>query len=220
MPSSYSTSLRLNLQNTGENSNTWGTLLNSGALSLIDSALAGWTTIALTGNLTLTASNGAADQARSAMLKFTGTGAFTVTVPAVSKAYDIINACTGVLTVTNGSTSVTVQPGEQVRVGTDGNANFYRIQPTDFGSQRITSVGTPTANSDAATKLYVDNTAFSAAGGTLPGQGGNAGKFITTDGTVASWAAPTVAQISDYVTDQAARAAQLQSFAMCMALLF
>lgn len=48
----------------------------------------------------------------------------------------------------------------------------------------LSNLTAPVANTDAATKLYVDNTAFSSA---LPGQAGNAGKFITTDGTNASW---------------------------------
>lgn len=186
MPSSYTTSLRFELQFTGENINLWGSLLN-GAITRIDTSVAGWLTKALTGNYTLTTANGTADEARNAMLKFTGTGAFTVTIPAVSKRYDVWNACTDTLTVSNGSASVTVLSGEKVSVVTDGSGNIARVQPTDFGSSRITSVGTPTSNSDAATKLYVDNTAFNMAAGALPGQAGNAGKFLTTDATTASW---------------------------------
>ena len=92
MPSSYSSSLRFNLQATGENTNTWGSLLNTGALALIDSAIAGFTTIALTGNVTLTTANGSSDQARTAMIKLTGSASYQVTVPAVSKQYLIWNA--------------------------------------------------------------------------------------------------------------------------------
>ena len=87
MPSSYSSSLRFNLQATGENTNTWGGLLNTGALALIDSAIAGLTTIALTGNTTLTTANGSSDQARTVMIKLTGSASYQVTVPAVSKRY-------------------------------------------------------------------------------------------------------------------------------------
>lgn len=197
MPSSYSTSLRFELQATGENVNTWGVRLDS-AVSRVDDAVAGWTTKALVGNYSLTSANGSADEARMAMLKFTGTGTFTVTVPAVSKRYDIWNATTGVLTVTNGTASVTLIAGEVVSVMTDGAAAFKRVQPTDFGSARITSVGTPTSNTDAATKAYVDGTAFAMAAGSLPGQGGNAGKFLTTDGSAASWGSviPTTRAIS------------------------
>lgn len=48
------------------------------------------------------------------------------------------------------------------------------------------TVPAPTVGADAATKTYVDSTAFNAA---LPSQTGNAGKYVTTNGTDASWAA-------------------------------
>lgn len=202
MPSSYTASLRFELQFTGENVNLWGEKLNA-ALTRADSSIAGWLTKALTGDYTLTSANGSADEARSAMLKFTGTGTFTVTIPAVSKRYDVWNACTGDLTLSNGSASVVVKAGEVVSVVTDGNAGFKRVLPTDFGGATLTNVArvsglsTPSANSDAATKKYVDDTAFSAAAGNLPGQEGSAGKFLGTDGTVAGWedpfASPTIA---------------------------
>lgn len=194
MPSSFSASCRFTLQATGEGTNTWGVILNTGAFALIDSAIAGWATIALSGNLTLSSTNGAADQARMAMLKFTGTGAFTVTTPAVSKSYTVWNACTDVLTISNGSTAVSLQVGEVVDIITDGSANFSRVQPTDFGSATLTNVGqinlvnAPTSAGHAATKKYVDDASFAASSGNLPGQTGNSGKFLTTNGTVASWA--------------------------------
>lgn len=192
MPSSYTTSLRFELQFTGENLNLWGDKLNA-ALARADDAIAGWLTKPLTGNYVLTTANGAADEARRAMLKFTGTGSFTVTAPAVAKRYDVWNACSGDLTLTNGSASVVVKPGEVVSVVTDGGAEFRRVQATDFGGATLTGVArvaglaVPSANSDAATKKYVDDTAFAMVGGALPGQAGNAGKFLSTDGVAASW---------------------------------
>jgi len=187
MPSSYTTSLRFELQFTGENVNLWGDKLNA-ALSRADDAIAGWLSKALTGDYTLSTANGAADEARKAMLKFTGTGAFTVTVPAVAKRYDVWNACTGDLTVTNGSASVAVKPGEVVSVVTDGGGSIARVQGNDFDL--------PTSNRQAATKKYVDDTAFAIASGSLPGQTGNAGKFLTTDGSIPEWsdvfASPTI----------------------------
>jgi hypothetical protein len=192
MPSSYSTSLRFELQFAGENLNLWGDKLNA-ALSRADEAIAGWATISLTGPLTLSTANGGADQARLAMLKFTGTGAFTVTVPAVSKAYDVWNGCAGALTLTNGSASVTLQPGEVVRVVTDGGASFARVQATDFANASLTSVASmtglslPTTDTQAASKKYVDDTAFAMTGGSLPGQAGKSGYALTTNGAVANW---------------------------------
>lgn len=193
MPSSYTVSGRFTLQATGENNNTWGVILNVQTLQLIDSAIMGWLTTALTGDYVLTTALGAPDEARNAMLKFTGTGGFTVTVPAVSKRYDVWNACSGVLTITNGSASVTVQPGEKVGVITDGGAEMQRITPTDFGGAKLTNVSgvsglvDPTNPADAASKKYVDAQAWQGSSGQLPGQGGQAGKLLTTDGTTPSW---------------------------------
>lgn len=107
--------------------------------------------------------------------------------------HDVWNACTGDLTLTNGSASVVVRPGEVVAVVTDGAADFRRVQATDFGGATLTGVGqisglaAPSAASQAATKKYVDDTAFAMAGGALPGQAGNAGRVLTTDGTAAGW---------------------------------
>lgn len=217
MPSSYSASLRLELQFDGENVNTWGDKLNA-ALQRLDESVAGWATIALSGSISLTTANGTADQARLAMFKFTGAGPYTVTVPAVSKRYDVWNATASVLTLTNGSTSVTLQPSEVVAVINDGGANFARVQPTDFGAQRITSVADPLNPQDVATKNYADNLAFTANAGILPGQVGNAGKFLTTNGAVASWSFVTAA--ADYIADQAAKvlAAKAQAIAFAVAL--
>jgi len=61
--------------------------------------------------------------------------------------------------------------------------------------------------------------AFMMAAGSLPGQGGNAGKFLSTDGTTASWQTPTVttAQVTDYASDQAAKTATATKLAVAFA---
>lgn len=192
MPSSYSASLRFELQFSGENVNAWGDKLNA-VISRVDTAVAGWLTKALTGDYSLTTVNGGADEARTAMLKFTGTGGGTVTVPSASKAYVVWNATNADLTVSNGSSAVIVKLGEIALVATDGGSAFKRVQPTDFGGATLTSVGqisglsTPASNDQAANKKYVDDAAFAAASGSLPGQSGNAGKFLATNGTAAAW---------------------------------
>lgn len=188
MPSSYTARNRLTKQATGENTNTWGLILNSGVFDLLDFLADGLVTI--TGNIALSTANGASDQARARFLNITAPA--VVTIPSVEKWY-LIRA-TAAATITNGSNSVNLPAGEVSFVVTDG-ASIWKQSTTTFEGQRLKNIGAPTANTDAATKKYVDDTAFSSAAGNLPGQGGNSGKFLRTDGTVPEWALPTIEQI-------------------------
>lgn len=219
MPSTFSTALRLNFQAPGENLNTWGSLLNAGVFQLVEDAVAGVNAFTLSGPRTLTSVNGATDEARRAVINVTGGTGGTITVPAVVKSYFVRNAASGDVVITTGSgTSATVKPGEVVFVNGDGT-NFYKALQSDMGGAKITSLGTPTNNTDAATKAYVDQQAWNAQSGNLPGQSGNAGKFLTTNGTTPSWATVTVttSQITDYASDQAAKAAAATRLAVAFA---
>ena len=73
MASSYSTDLKLELMATGENSGTWGTKTNTN-LNLLQQAIAGFQSIALTStNTTLAMTDATISDARNAVIKFTGT---------------------------------------------------------------------------------------------------------------------------------------------------
>lgn len=183
MPSSWSPSLRFELQFTGENINLWGDKLNT-VLSHADYAVAGWLTKPLTGNTSLTTANAGDDEARAAMLKFTGgAGPFTVTIPAVSKTYLVWNACGGPVSLTTGAgPGVTVDPGDLVWVATDGSS----VKTPGYGGSSI--------------KDWVSAVAWTYNAGALPAQSGNAGKFVRTDGSAASWQAIGTADLSDYAT--------------------
>ena len=203
MVSTATSRLRLNKQGTGDSVNTWGTVLNTQALDLTDEAIAGVETIALTGNHTLTSTNYVSDEARNMALRFTGslTSGATITIPAVEKLYFVINDSGQTLTFTAGGTTGAIETGRRkwlacdatnVYVGEDGadleyvNATFLALAGGTM-TGKITLDGVPTADLHASTKKYVDDTAFSAAAGNLPGQSGNSGNFLTTNGTTASW---------------------------------
>ena len=203
MPSSYTNSLRFVLQATGENLNTWGVLNNNSMIALADYAIAGRAAFTLSGSKTLTTANGATDEARAAMLDITGGTGGTITIPAVSKIYLVRNGASGnVVITTGGGLTVTIRPGESLLVFTDGT-NVRSTLSTDFMGNRITNVGTPTASADAATKSYVDTTAWNLNTGILPGQDGNAGNFLTTNGSVASWQQIQVANVNGAVANNA-----------------
>ena len=198
MPSTYTTSLRFELQATGENVNVWGDRLNT-ALSRIDVAVAGMTTVALTGNYTLTTSNTASDDARAAMLKFTGgAGPFTVTLPSLSKKYSVWNATTGTVTLTTGSGStVQVATTDIVDVFCDGT----NVKTLGYGGSSL--------------KDYIASVVVGG-GASLPSLSGNSGKWLTNNGTIANWALPTTTDLSDLATYTAAR----NAFAVAMAVAF
>jgi hypothetical protein len=221
MPSSYSTSFRLNYQAPGDNLNVWGTTLNTGVFQLLEDALAGAVTQTLSGALTLTSVNGATDQARCLALNITGGTGGTITAPGVKKLYFVRNAASGAVVVTTGAgATASFAAGEVGFCYSPDGTNFYRTSTTtNFGGVTLTNLGSPSAATDAATKGYVDGVAFSMAAGSLPGQTGNAGKALITDGSNASWGIPTLttSDITDYASDQAAKTATATKLAIAFA---
>ena len=93
MTTAYTSLLGLALPVTGELSGTWGDVVNNSITSLLDSAIAGTTTISSDADVTLTTTTGAANTSRSAVILWTagGTTTRTITAPAQSKVYVVIN---------------------------------------------------------------------------------------------------------------------------------
>jgi len=203
MPSSYTTEVPVELQYAGENLNIWGDKLNASATRLTK-AIAGYLSIALTGNLTLSTSQTSTDtadfQAYHASLKFTGTGPYTVTVPGRAKLYFIWNACSAALTLTTGAGStVVVDAGAKVMVLCD-SVNVGELGYAGYGL-----------------KAYIDS-AVLAATGSLPAVTGNAGKFLYCDGVIWTPHTQVIADISDYASDQASKIATATGLAVALAI--
>ena len=109
MANSTSTSLKLTVQATGENSGTWGQITNTNLL-ILEQAIGGYDALGITSGATLTFTNGALSNGKNQVLKLTGTigGAVNVVVPdSVEKTYVIDNATSGAFTVTVKTTSGT-----------------------------------------------------------------------------------------------------------------
>jgi len=136
MASTYTTRIRLVKQGDGDNPNSWGTVLNNGVTSLVDDAIAGYTTVELGANATVTLSavDGGSDIPRNAFLETNGTvgGAHTtisMIIPNVTKGYVINNQTT--YTTTTNVVKIKTAPGAgyvipqggvvQVIVDTDGS---------------------------------------------------------------------------------------------------
>ena len=182
MTDSPSSRLRLRVQETGANTNTWGALLNV-ALQLVDDAVAGVASITLTANYPLTSANYVEDEARKAILKFSGTGSYTVTIPSVSKAYVIWNNTSGTLTITAGAgTTVDIDTGDIVIVFCDA----VNVKTLGYGGLSL--------------KAYIAAAALTATG-TLPATTGNEGKALIVRSLAATWDRLATTDLSDYSTN-------------------
>jgi len=119
--------LGLALPTTGDLSGTWGTTVNDAITDLLDDAVAGTVTLATDANVTLSTTNGADNQARNAIILCTGarTAIRTITAPAQSKLYVIINATSGGFGVkivgAGPTTGITVLANTQVMVAWNGS---------------------------------------------------------------------------------------------------
>jgi hypothetical protein len=127
----FSPLLGLALPTTGDLSGTWGTVVNDSITGLIDSAVAGTTTLSVDADVTLSTTNGAANQARNAIILWTASNGATtrnITAPAQSKAYLVINAGTGSIVIRgSGPTAgVTVASGVRALVAWNGS-DFVKI---------------------------------------------------------------------------------------------
>ena len=136
MTATYTTRIRLTKQGTGDNDSTWGVVLNDEVIDLTDYAIAGYTTISLAaGDVSLTINDGAADEARSAMLELTGDrGVYLPTN--ISKSYIVKNDTSGAYSATvliNGGTGSAIPQGSSVIVFTDGTTVTPATDTTGLG---------------------------------------------------------------------------------------
>lgn len=211
MASTYSSNLKLELMGTGDQSGTWGDTTNTNLGTLLEQAVVGYTTQAITdgADTTLTIANGATSVARNYILQLTGalTANRNLIVPAIQKPYIIYNATTGGFSVTvkvSGQTGVTVANGKKAIVYNNGTdvIEVANAPVTEAGTQTLTNktisggslnnapVGNTTASTGAFTTLSasstVSGTGFSTYLASPPAIGGTApaaGAFTTLSAT-------------------------------------
>ena len=151
MASTYTDRLGLEKQTDGENPNSWGAILNTNVIDLIDDAIAGYEIVSVSSTgITLTDNQGSTDQSRNAALEFAGTltANVTITVPAEEKTYFIRENTSGSFAVqmkTVGGTALTLSQGVNTFVACNGTS-IYRIDTP-------TSVASFTANTLTATSI-------------------------------------------------------------------
>ena len=136
MTSTYSTNKGYQLQGTGDNANSWGSILNTYVFDVIDNNMGGYLSISVAGNSNITPTSA---QAQNVFHHLTGalTGNIEYILPGGSSAnggfYLIDNATSGAYTVTvqtSGGSGVVVPQGSRRWVYCDGtNFGFCESVP-------------------------------------------------------------------------------------------
>jgi len=181
MPSSFTSRLKLERQASGENSGTWGNLVNY-VLNRVDASVSGYQAVNVAGsaNVTLTSNNSTSntddsttdDQVHNAVLEFTGalTGDIHVFTDAVEQNYTVFNNTTGSQTLTFSNTGhaangVALKQGAKTIVYSTGSAIVDVM--SDLGDINVTGI----ANTGSSTYF------------TLPSSDGSSGQALVTNGS-------------------------------------
>jgi hypothetical protein len=210
MTTAYTSLLGLALPVTGELSGTWGDTVNDQITALLDSSIAGTTTITSDADVTLTTTTGAANTSRQAILLWTASGTVTrtITAPAQSKTYVVINKTgstqsiklvgvgptTGVTIVANELAVCAWNGVDFVKVSTTATAASFSAGTTGFTPSTattgaITLAGTlGTANGGTNLTTFTNSGIFFASSTSVIAQSANLtwnGTSLAVTGTVA-----------------------------------
>jgi hypothetical protein len=168
MPSTYSTSLKLELIQNGEQSGVWGQTTNRN-ISLIEQAVSGVLPLTLTGgDYTLTNLDGIPDDARNAVINCSGLlGApANIIAPSVQKTYIVTNNTGANVTIkTSTGNGVTVLNTTSSLVYCDGTNFFNAVTLNNvIGNQTISGSEVILGNVTSGGNLTVTSNVSSGAG--------------------------------------------------------
>jgi hypothetical protein len=215
MASTYTNRLGLEKQTDGENPNSWGTILNTNVIDLIDDAIAGYEIVSVSGTgITLTDNNGTADQSRNAALEFAGTltANVTITIPSEEKTYFVRENTTGSFAVqmkTVGGTALNLVQGENTFVACDGTSIYQLDIPTSvtsFTANTLTATSITTSILDATDINSTDINSTNVSATTINTSTVSA-TVLNTDGT-ATFSGPVIGTVTT-LTDAASVALNL-----------
>jgi len=182
MTINYTSLLGLAQPVTGTESGTWGTVVNDEITALVEQAVAGGVSIDVTaGNVTLTSTSGASNQARNAVLLVTGTPGVSrnIVAPSSSKVYLVKNGSDGAIVLKGSATTgVTIPVGVEALCFWNGS---------DFEIAGVTGPSSSTDNAfvrfDSTTGKVIQNST----GATLSDTGEAAFTgYVSVAGTSAS----------------------------------
>jgi hypothetical protein len=166
MASTYSSALNLELQTTGENSGTWGTIVNNN-LQKLESATKGYVAVAIASTSdSLSATDGSTtDEQSNAIIKLTGTltGNTTMQCEAVESWYIVDNATTmGTYTLgfkPAGGTAASLVASSKHLLYSDGSTMFDVLE--DAGNIKANGTLTVSGNTslDGGTFIFNESSA-------------------------------------------------------------
>ena len=191
--STFSTNLALELIGNGEQAGNWGQTTNTNLGTLVEQAISGYTTQAISdvADTTLTMTQGASATARNMYIELTGalTGARNLIVPNNKKLYFIFNNTTGGFAVTvkvSGQTGVSVPNATKTILVSNGTDIVLATTPPASG---VTSVSTSgTVNGLTLTGGPITSTGTITLGGSLSGSAPSLTVGSATNATNASFA--------------------------------
>jgi len=201
MTINYTSLLGLAQPVTGTESGTWGTVVNDEITALVEQAVAGGTSIDVTaGNVTLSDTDGASNQARNAILLITGTPGTSrnVIAPSSSKVYVVVNGSDGDIVLKGSATTgVTIPTGTKTIAFWDGS-DFVSLSSSVFSIFGTSAAGgaarfyEDTDNGTNYTGLQAASSIASNVTFTLPNADGTSGQVLQTNGSgVLSFATPS-----------------------------
>lgn len=206
MTTGNTTLLGLALPVEGELDGTWGDVVNQSITELVDSAVAGTTTLSTDTDVTLTTTALAANQARQAIIRWTASNGATtrnITAPAQSKPYIVINAGTGsiVLRGAGPTTGITIVAGERCVAAWSGS-DFVKVATSTAGPGDVVGPASSTDNSFARFDLTTGKLLQNSPGATMSDTGapsftGN----VTVAGTSAAGGGVVLAEDTDNGTN-------------------
>jgi hypothetical protein len=165
----YTTNLGLALPTTGDLAGLWGYTVNDSITSLLDTAVAGTVTLSADADTTLTTTDGAANQARAAVINWTATGTVTrnINAPKHSKVYVVFNNTGGTQAIvirggpTSPTTGVTILAGDQAIVAWNGS-DFEKVGGGQAGGSNTQVQFNSGGNFDGSAGLVWNGTTLTA----------------------------------------------------------
>lgn len=194
MAINYTSLLGLAQPVTGTEAGAWGTVVNNQITALLEEAVASTVSLDVTsGDITLTATVGAANQARRALLLITGTPGTTrnVIAPSQSKTYVVINASNAAVVIKGAATTgVTVASATRALVAWNGT-DFAVVASTNVSDLGATTLGAnlvkiPNPSAVTFPRFNADNTVSALSASdfrTAIGAGTGSGTVTSVSGT-------------------------------------